>query len=65
MAEPGRQRLRIANVVGAGIWLSIGVLGPALLGASPMRFYAAALLNAGWETFVAFLTFRRISLAQV
>ena len=65
MSAPGRQRLRIANLVGACIWVSIGIVGPPLLGLPPLSFYVAAALNAGWETFMVLLTLRPISLAQV
>jgi class 3 adenylate cyclase len=65
MSAPGRQRLRIANLVGACIWVSIGIVGPPLLGLPPPSFYVAAAVNAGWETFMVLLTLRPISLAQV
>ena len=64
-AEPGRQRLRVACVLGAGIWLTIGLIGPPLLKMPAAPFIAASLTNAGWELFVALLTFRGISLPQV
>jgi class 3 adenylate cyclase len=65
MSAPGRQRLRIANLVGACIWVSIGVVGPPLLGLPPLSFYMAAAINAGWETFMVLVTLRPITLAQV
>ncbi|MEP7360145.1 MAG: adenylate/guanylate cyclase domain-containing protein [Chloroflexota bacterium] len=63
--EPGRIRLRIANLVGAGIWVLIGIVGPVLLGLPAEHFYLAAAVNAGWDGFVTILTLRDISLAHV
>ncbi len=65
VAEPGRQRLRIANFVGAWIWIAIGLVGPPLLGVPATPFYLAAAVNAGWEGFVTLVTLRDISLAHV
>jgi class 3 adenylate cyclase len=66
MAQPGSQRLCIAHLVGAGIWTSLGIGGPILLGLPAAQIYAAAAINAGWELIVGvFLTFRQISLPQV
>lgn len=66
MAVPGTQRLRIAHLVGAGIWLCAGVIGPPLLSIPAPPFWAAALVNAGWTAFVSgFLTRRTISLPRV
>jgi class 3 adenylate cyclase len=65
LAPAARQRLRIACLVGAGIWISLGAVGHPLLGVPVPPLYAAAALNAGWEVFVAFLTLGDISLAQV
>ena len=65
MAGPGRERFRIANLLGAGIWASVGVMAPTLLGLPAMPFYVAVAVNAGWETLMVFLTFRRITLGQV
>ena len=65
MAGPGRHRFRIANLVGAGIWASIGVIAPMLLDMSPVPFYVAAAVNGAWEVSMVFLTFRPMTLAQV
>lgn len=65
MAAPGRQRLRIANLVGAGIWISLGIIGPPLLGLPPLPFQIAVAVNAGWETLMVLLTLRSITLVQV
>ena len=66
MAAPGTQRLRIAHLVGGGIWFAIGTLGPTLLRMPALPFYVAAAINVGWEVFVVpFLTRRPISLALV
>jgi len=66
MAAPGTERLRIAHLVGGGIWLVVGTLGPPLLSMAALPFYVAAVINVGWEMFVVpFLTRRPISLARV
>ena len=65
MAGPGRERFRIANLVGGGIWVSIGVVGPTLLGIPAMPFYVAAAVNAGWEALMVLLTFWPMPLARV
>jgi class 3 adenylate cyclase len=65
MAEPGRQRLRVACVLGSGIWLTVGLIGPPLLDMPAAPFIAASLINAGWEWIVTLLTFRGISLPRV
>ena len=66
MAAPGTERLRIAHLVGGGIWLVVGTLGPPLLSMPALPFYVAAVINVGWEMFVVpFLTRRPISLARV
>ena len=65
MAGPGRLRFRIANMVGGGIWVSVGVLGPVLLDMPAMPFYVASVVNAGWEGMMVLLTLRRMTLAQV
>ena len=65
MAEPGRQRLRIAMAVGIGIWITAGIIGPPLLDIPAPPFYAAAAVMVAWLTFVIFLTLRGISLAWV
>ena len=65
MAEPGRQRLRIAMAVGIGIWITAAIIGPPLLNVPAPPFYAAAAVMAAWLTFVIVLTLRGISLAWV
>jgi class 3 adenylate cyclase len=65
MAGPGRLRLRIACLVGSGVWLLVALLSP-LLGVAALPFVVAALVNAGWETLViAPLTYRVVDLQQV
>lgn len=65
VSEPGRMRLRVANLVGSGIWVAVGLLGPPLLGLPAAPFYLAAAVNAGWDGFVSVLTLRDISRAHV
>jgi class 3 adenylate cyclase len=65
MSAPGRLRFRIANLVGGGIWVTLGIVGPPLLGLPPIPFFTAAAINAGWNTFMVLLTLRPITLAQV
>jgi class 3 adenylate cyclase len=66
MAAPGTQRLRIAHLVGGGIWFAIGIVGPPLLSLPAFPFYVATAINVGWEMFVVpLLTRRPISLALV
>ncbi len=65
MAGPGRLRLRIACLVGSGVWLLVALLSP-LLGVAALPFVVAALVNAGWETvIVAPLTYRLVDVNQV
>ena len=65
MAGPGRLRLRIACLVGSGVWLLVALLSP-LLGVAVLPFAVAALVNAGWETvIVAPLTYRLVDVNQV
>src|SRR6476469_3390850 len=64
-ARPAGQRLRIACTLGAGIWVSLGALGPPLLAIAPGPIYAAGLGNAAWELVVALLTLRGMSLSTV
>ena len=65
MAAPGRLRLRIASLVGAGMWLSAVLLSP-LLGVAVLPFVVAALFNIGWNiAVVASATYRGIDLRRV
>lgn len=65
MAGPGRLRLRIACLVGSGIWIFLALLSP-VLGVAVLPFFVAAVINAGWETVVVTpLTLRGIGLRQV
>jgi class 3 adenylate cyclase len=65
MAGPGRLRLRIACLVGSGVWLLVALLSP-LLGVAVLPFAVAALVNAGWETFiVAPVTYRIVDVQKV
>src|ERR1700730_13212744 len=66
MAAPGTQRLRIAHLVGGGIWFAVGILGPPLLSMPALPFYVAMATNVGWEIVVVpLLTRRPIRLALV
>lgn len=66
MSGPGTERIRIAHLVGGPIWLSVGVLGPPLLGIPAFAAYAAGGINFVWTELVAtVLSFRKIRLAQV
>ena len=65
LAEPGRQRLRIAMAVGIGIWITASIIGPPLLNIAAPPFYAAAAVMTVWNTFVILLSLRGISLAWV
>jgi class 3 adenylate cyclase len=62
---PGRQRLRIANAVGAGIWLTIAVLGPPFLGIPAQPLVGVALVNSAWEIGMVLLTRRALTLHEV
>ena len=65
MAAPGRLRLRIASLVGAGMWLSAVLLSP-LLGVAVQPFVVAALFNIAWNiAVVARATYRGIDLRRV
>ena len=65
MAGPGRLRLRIACLVGSGVWLLVALLSP-LLGVAVLPFAVAALVNAGWETvIVAPVTYRIVDVQKV
>src|SRR3954454_9376910 len=64
MAGPGRLRLRIACVVGSGIWLLVALLSP-LLGVAVLPFVIATLVNVGWEiVIVTPLTYRLVDVNQ-
>lgn len=65
MAQPGRQRLRIAAPVGAGLWIFAAIIGPPLLGVPALPFFATSIALTGWLAFVTLLTLRGISLPQV
>jgi class 3 adenylate cyclase len=65
MAPQGRQRLRIAAPVGAGLWISAAILGPPFLGIPAPPMYAAAMVMTGWLAVQVFITLREISLPQV
>jgi class 3 adenylate cyclase len=65
MAQPGRQRLRIAAPIGAGLWILAAIIGPPLLAIPALPFYAVGTALTAWLAVVAFLTLRDISLAQV
>jgi class 3 adenylate cyclase len=65
MAAPGRLRLRIACLLGSGIWLFLAFISP-ILGVAIVPFLIAAVINAGWETAVVTpLTFRGIDMHRV
>jgi class 3 adenylate cyclase len=65
MAPQGRQRLRIAAPIGAGLWISAAILGPPFLGIPAPPVYASAMVMTGWLTVQGFITLREISLPQV
>jgi class 3 adenylate cyclase len=65
MAAQGRVRLRIACLVGSGIWLFLAFMSP-ILGVASLPFLIAAAINAGWEcAIVTPLTFRGIDTHEV
>jgi class 3 adenylate cyclase len=65
MTRLGRQRLRMAAPIGAGLWISAAILGPPVLGIPAPPAYAAAMVMTGWLAVQVFLTLREISLQQV
>jgi len=65
MAGPGRLRLRIACLVGSGVWLLVALLSP-LLEVASLPFFVATLVNVGWETaIVAPVTYRLVDVNKV
>jgi class 3 adenylate cyclase len=65
MAPAGRYRLRIANLLGAPVWIAVVLLGARLLPIPTGPLFVAAGVNAGWELVVAYLTLSEISLEGV
>lgn len=64
MAGPGRQRLRIACLLGASLWLLSAVLGPPLLHIAAAPVYVAALLAGGGNLIGVLLTRAALTLPQ-
>jgi class 3 adenylate cyclase len=65
VARAARHRLRIAHLLGAPVWVTLGFIGPPMLSMPATPFLVAAGLNAGWELFVAYLTLHEMSLGRV
>ena len=64
-ADPARQRLRAAHIVGVAVWASVGLLAPPLLGMPPGPIYAAALVNMSWESLMLVAMRRPLPLARI
>jgi class 3 adenylate cyclase len=66
MAAPASSRLRVACILGAAIWVTLGGVGPLLLGVPEAPIYATSIVNASWDLAVAALiTVRAMTLSTV